>query len=173
MGSGGVGSNEWKIGTSASGTLDFLSLASGYNLTFNTSKYIYRYSETANKDSYGPAGLYVPLSPRVQIGDWISSSTTSYTVVDVTDDGVPKGATSALIGFVIAASGSTTVNLTLSNTSTHYRVNIVRAGRTDIQAEGYVSMLTVPITTTGTFGAFFSSSFTALHNNAYVIGYYL
>jgi hypothetical protein len=44
-------------------------------------------------------GRYVSLDPVDQIGDWIGANTTAWTVVDVSDDGVQKGAVAAFVAF--------------------------------------------------------------------------
>ena len=117
-------------------------------------------------------GRFVPVDPTDAIGDWIASSVTSYTDVDVSDDGVRKGAvavslqislysTSGLSYVAVRPNGS-------SDTSNGCYLNAIRA-----LGLFYPCFCEVGLDDNGKFEAKFTASWTAAGNNAFVRGYWI
>jgi hypothetical protein len=87
----------WDVQHSSSGSLDFIEYdgsTTEERFTIASGGDMYRYS---SDESYGPGGIYIPLAEVDQIGDWIAVTTTSFTDVDLSDDGVPSGAVAAVV----------------------------------------------------------------------------
>ena len=120
----------------------------------------------------GMGSNYVAVDPEDEIGDWISTSTTSYTDVDVSDDGVRKGAvmvecngrfdsSSGYIALQVRPNGSTDSNLRY----VHIRISDLNTA----------AMWSVSLDENGKFEAKFDSSWTAgtSGNHAWVTGYWI
>lgn len=111
----------------------------------------------------------VLLNERNLIGDWGSAGSTGLQTVDVSDDGVPKGARAVLIEPVLYSS---TIALTLS-----LRKNGEAAITTQVlvpqssQQNFVQQQIWVPLDSQGKFQMQFSAAFGVTANEAYVLGY--
>jgi hypothetical protein len=166
--------SHWQIEHSTSGSLDFieydgsntntrLSIASGGGL----------WPYDSSGESYTKGGIYIPVQDPDAVGDWISSSTTSWTDVDVSDDGVPSVAVAAKIKSVIASSvGSLTLRVRINGETTSDNGDL--AGPNEAAgAATTVTEWTIGIDSSGIFEAKFDTSFTNVANEVYVMGYFI
>ena len=163
-----IDTNYWSIKHSASGTLDIKNAASSVtNLTVTSGGSLYKYSTSSPYNSHGPLGMFVPLAVPDNIGDWISTLTTTFTDVDVSDDGVPKGAVAVVFRLTINSNGGVGLRLRpKGNTQTFnyitHRANIDNA-----------YTIVVAIDNDCIFQAQWGGATTSVVNNAAVIGYYI
>jgi len=127
--------------------------------------------------SYGPGGL-IYLRGKITgegmfdgIGDWISSSTVDWTDVDVSDDGVPKGAIAVILCNAMLSSETNITCYFRKNGDSNTDGTAILS--TTFASIGITNVLLVPIDSNGIFEAKFSSSWTSSINSASVMGYLL
>ena len=175
-----ITTNYFTFTHSASGTLDIKNAASSVTaLTVTSGGAFYRNQNVTPFNSFGPGAIYVPLSTPDVIGDWITASTTSYTDVDVSDDGVPKGALAVVL------------ELYAAHTTGAYRVLYIR--KNGITSGGRWSdgsivaiilspttgglanqnLVIVPIDANGIFEAKWDAALTSGTTTGTVVGYFI
>ena len=128
--------------------------------------------------NYGPGGiLYMRGKITGEgmfdgIGDWISSSTVDWTDVDVSDDGVPKGASAVMIRIETNSSATiTTLRVRKNGGSEDSNDNNIYSHKA--LSVFHQSESIVPVDANAIFEAKWVSSWTSTINNAYVAGYFL
>ncbi len=117
-------------------------------------------------------GVFVPLADPDQIGDWISSSTTSWTDVTTNDDGVRYGANAVMVRtFMNRSSGFNQLKVRKNGETTDDNGDFVSQS----PSTGFADSKTfvVGLDNNAVFEARFTSSWTATTNEAYVIGYWI
>lgn len=118
-------------------------------------------------------GQFVSLDDPDAIGDWIASTVTAYADVDVSNDGVRKGASSVLINHVyqnndtgtnlyIRRKGSSTDDSSLTSGLASYNDNQLKANQIKATLNG-----------SAIFEARFTVSWTSVTNDMYVLGYWI
>lgn len=152
-------------------------MKAGHNVVATTGDiFLFRYDGTdwfqlAGGYGRGAAGAYVTLAEPDAIGDLIAVTQTTFTDIDVSDDGVPKGATAAMTRFYLNAPTSG-VNLLVrkngSASSTNNHIALFCASGSNAT----VSEVAVPLDADAKFEAKFDSSAGAASIwTAAVIGY--
>jgi hypothetical protein len=122
---------------------------------------------TTFKQTGGSVGMgqFVNVSANA-IGDWIASTVTTFTNVDVSDDGVRKGASAVVVSVLMSATVGVP-DLRAGNTGVGDDPCKIAAAAT-ILAQGLI-----PLDNSATFDAKFSISWTTATNEAEVVGYYI
>jgi hypothetical protein len=125
---------------------------------------------TTFKQTGGTVGMnnLVMLDEANAIGDWISSSIDSFTDVDVSDDGVRKGATMAVLMLeIVTSSGSVPSLRTMRKGGTSH------TGRYQTGAASAMMDAHAALDNNGVFQAKFASSWSSSQNIASVVAYYI
>jgi hypothetical protein len=128
------------------------------------------YNGSAWLQMAGSAGMgrYVPVAPPDTVTDWISSSTTSPTNVDLSDDGVRKGAVGAKCIVELRSSVGTAACRCGETGSAFYEtVCVCTVGEQQYQT------FIVKLDNDATFDARFAVSWTSSTNNLRVGGYWI
>lgn len=118
-------------------------------------------------------GQFVSLDDPDAIGDWIASTVTAYADIDVSNDGVRKGASSVLINHVyqnndtgtnlyIRRKGSSTDDSSLTSGLASHNDNQLKANQIKTTLNG-----------SAIFEARFTVSWTSVTNDMYVLGYWI
>jgi hypothetical protein len=165
--------SHWDVKHTNSGSLDFIEYdgaSTSERFTIASGGGMYRY---ASDVSYGPGGIYIEVDPVDQIGDWIAVSTTTYTDVDVSDDGVPAGATAVKIRIILDVSTSQAiVGIRPNGSSSNFNGNFPLWSQ-DIAGGLVGGEAVVGLDSSGVFEAKFTDSWTGTTNEAFVIGYFI
>ena len=116
-------------------------------------------------------GRFVPLADANVVEDWISSSTTTFTDIDVSDDGVRKGSVAVeCSSYFISSAGAPTLYVRRNGSSVDTTANSVAA---IMSTSLLVDVFTAKLDNDGKFEAKFSASWTSVSNALYVLGYYI
>jgi hypothetical protein len=137
----------------------------------------FMYTGSAWKQIGGSVGMgrWVPLTDPDAIGDWIAANVTTYTDVDVSDDGVRKGANAVCCRFYTVKSGGTWAALrTRRNGSSDTLFQNYGPYVTPASSDDFFGNFRIPLDSNGVFEASWSASWaTSTTNSAWVIGYYI
>ena len=117
-------------------------------------------------------GVFVALSDADAIGDWPASSTGSPTDVDVSDDGVRKGASVVCFRQYLYLNGSLALNVRPNGSSDTADATTLVA-RTSTSAIRQLAHVVVPLDDDAIFEAWFSNTGSATVNTAAVVGYWI
>jgi len=118
-------------------------------------------------------GRFVSVDPVDEIGDWIASSVTAYTDVDVSNDGVRKGACAVKIRYLgYSSNADAGDNLYVRANGSADAAHIVTQV-TQNNTASYGKEFTVELDANGVFEAKFTGTWTSTDNNAAVVGYWI
>lgn len=122
----------------------------------------------------GPTmGAFIPLADPDIIGDWIASTQTTYTDVNVSDDGVPAGATAVLVQHLNnACNVFHSVGVRKNGSVANGNQNFVATTPTPAGANGWEGEFIVPLDSSGIFEAYNNASATCTVFSAAVVGYF-
>lgn len=119
----------------------------------------------------GMGNVFVAIDPPDAVGDWIAPSTTTFTDVDLSDDGVRKGADRALLSCFINPSVNTPIVQTRRNGSSATG-NATFAQGSD-PSTSTSARFEVNLDDDAVFEARFSSTWTATTNECFCRGFYI
>jgi hypothetical protein len=124
---------------------------------------------TTFKQTGGTVGMgnFVKITKN-SIGDWPAGSTTAYAAVDVSDDGVRKGANAALIVVQMDNSSTTDLMLWIADNTGGTNADVVLRTR---QTQGIMAPITAQLDNDGKFAAKHQAAITT--SSATVTGYYI
>jgi hypothetical protein len=136
------------------------------------------YTGAAWKQVSGTVGMgnrYVPLSVPDAIGDWIGADIDAYTDVDVSDDGVRKGAVAVHCTYYMVKAGGTYGLLKVrENGSTATGIGTYAPWCTPVANDGVIGTFTVGVDSGAVFEAAFNIAWDASTiNQAHVLGYWI
>jgi hypothetical protein len=140
--------------------------------TGDTLQWIYDGAEWKQIGGSVGMGQFVPVKPPNQIGDWPAATVIAPADVDVSDDGVRKGAVAAQIVWYGQASGAPLVHLYARENGV---AGITTAGALQVANVGVFAHFVIPLDNTAKFEAYFSADWDAVDvvNLAYVHGYWI
>jgi hypothetical protein len=124
--------------------------------------------------SVGMGSRFVVVDPIDAIGDWIASNVTSATDVDVSDDGVRKGACAVVVCISLFSSNADAdgdilyVRRNGSSDANHSVTTLAQNG-----TAGRSKEFTVGLDDNAKFEAWYSGAWTSTTNTAYVVGYWI
>jgi hypothetical protein len=124
--------------------------------------------------SVGMGSRFVVVDPIDAIGDWIASNVTSATDVDVSDDGVRKGACAVLVCVSLFSSNADAdgdilyVRRNGSSDANHSVTTLAQNG-----TAGRSKEFTVGLDDNAKFEAWYSGTWTSTTNTAHVVGYWI
>jgi hypothetical protein len=117
-------------------------------------------------------GRFVPITAD-EVGDWIASTVTTATDVDVSDDGVRAGAVAVLLHvYLLDNSGVCQTLYMRKNGSSETGFGVITNGA-GLSAERKYYETTVKLDDDAVFEAWFNSSWSTTQNQAWVNGYYI